>query len=56
MRESFLKSEGQESRSQAVFPPHTHVHCTQEILIITGNLDEYFINWGPNYFPKMFVM
>ena len=24
------------------FPPYTHVHWTQDILRITGNLDEYF--------------
>ena len=24
-----------------VFPPRTHIHCTQEILRITGNLGEY---------------
>ena len=27
---------------QAAFPPRTHVHSTQEIARITGNLDEYF--------------
>ena len=29
-------------RSRPSFPPHTHIHCTQEILRIAGNLDQYF--------------
>ena len=48
------------SASRLSFSPCTHVHCTQEFLSITGNLDEYFQKilvfisywWNPLVLPN----